>query len=102
MHTNGIFEEVVPLEGANLVLCKWVFTVKITLSRTLNRFKARLIARGFSQVYGQDYNQTFAPIVRIDTLQLFLAVVAAEDLEYSQYNIKNAFKESHLKKEIYL
>ena len=44
LYTNGTFEEVVPPKGANLVLYKQVFTVKITLSRILNRFKARLIA----------------------------------------------------------
>ena len=48
LYANGTFEEVVPPEGANLVLYKWVFIVKITSSGTLNRFKIRLIARGFS------------------------------------------------------
>ena len=56
LYTNGMFEEVVSPKGANLVLYKWVFTVKITLSGTLDRFKVRLIARGFSQVYGQNYD----------------------------------------------
>lgn len=102
LHANGTFQEVVPPRGANLVSCKWVFTVKTTTDGALDRYKARLVARGFSQVHGQDYDQTFAPTVRMDTLRLFLAVVAAEDLECSQYDIKNAFTESHLKEEIYL
>ena len=42
------------------------------------------------------------PTVRIDTLQIFLAIVAAEDLEYCQYNIKNIFTESELQEKIYL
>jgi hypothetical protein len=79
-----------------------VFIVKTILSSLLERFKAQLVIRGFSQVHSQDYNQTFALIVRIDTLRLFLAIVAIEDLEYSQYNIKNTFTKSHLKEEIYL
>jgi hypothetical protein len=66
------------------------------------RFKARLVARGFSQVHGQDYSDTFAPTVRMDTLQLFLAVVASENLKCSQSDIKNAFTESHLKEKIYM
>jgi hypothetical protein len=102
LHANGTFQEVVPPKGANLVSCKWVFTIKTTTDGALDRYKARLVARGFSQVYGQDYDQTFAPTVRMDTLRLFLAAVAAEDLECSQYDIKNAFTESHLKEEIYL
>jgi hypothetical protein len=102
LHANGTFQEVIPPKGSNLVSCKWVFTVKTTPNGSLERFKARLVARGFSQVHGQDYDQTFAPTVRMDTLRLFLATVAAEDLECSQYDIKNAFTESHLKEEIYL
>src|SRR5436190_12165342 len=65
------------------------------------RFKARLVARGFSQVHGQDYTETFAPTVQMDTLRLFLATVAAEDLECAQFDIKNAFTEAHLKEKIY-
>jgi hypothetical protein len=102
LHANRTFQEVIPPKGSNLVSCKWVFTVKTTPSGSLERFKARLVARGFSQVHGQDYDQTFAPTVRMDTLRLFLATVAAEDLECSQYDIKNAFTKSHLEEEIYL
>jgi hypothetical protein len=54
------------------------------------------------QIYRKDYTETFALTVRIDTLQIFLAIVAAEDLEYQQYNIKNIFTESELQEKIYL
>jgi hypothetical protein len=77
-------------------------TIKTKLDGTIERFKARLVARGFTQVQGIDYNETFALTVRIDTLRLFLATVAAEDLECFHYNIKNAFTKSHLKEQILL
>jgi hypothetical protein len=51
---------------------------------------------------GKDYNETFAPPVQLDTLCMFLGIVAKEDLECSHLDIKNAFTELHLKKEIYL
>jgi hypothetical protein len=69
---------------------------------TIERFKARLVARGFSQVYREDYTKTFAPTVWMDTLRIFLAIVAAEDLECRHYDIKNAFTESKLQEKIYL
>ncbi len=94
-------EEKVP-QGTNLVSTKWVFTVKLQVDGTVERFKARLVARGFSQVYGEDYTETFAPTVRMDTLRIFLAIVAAEDLECHHYDIKNAFTESKLQEKIYL
>jgi hypothetical protein len=84
------------------VLSKWVFTVKSDLSGFVERFKARLVARGFSQVYGEDFFETFAPTVRIDTLRAFCAIVAAEDFECWTFDIKNAFTESRLKERIYL
>ena len=96
------WEEVLRPKDANLVDSKWVFTIKTKPDGTVERFKARLVARGFTQVHGTDYNETFAPTVRMDTLRLFLATVAAENLECDQYDIKNAFTESHLKETIYL
>jgi Reverse transcriptase (RNA-dependent DNA polymerase) len=99
---NGTWKEVVPPKGVNLVSTKWVYHIKTKVDGTIERFKARLVARGFNQVHGQDYTETFAPTIRMDTLRLFLAAVAAEDLEYVQFDIKNAFTESHLKEKIYL
>lgn len=99
---NSTWKVVVPPKGTNIVSSKWVFTVKTTQAGGVERFKARLVARGFSQVHGEDYHETFAPTVRMDTLRLFFALAAAEDLECRQYDIKNAFTESHLKEKIYM
>ena len=99
---NRTQEEFLLLNRANLVSTKQVFTIKETANDKIERFKARLVARGFSQAYGTDYTETFAPTVRIDTLRLFLAMVAKRDLECSQFDIKNAFTESHLKEDIFL
>ena len=65
---NGTWKQVVPPAGANLVSTKWVFTIKTKADGTIERFKARLVARGFSQIHSQDYSDTFAPTVHIDTL----------------------------------
>ena len=99
---NGTWEEFILPKGANLVSTKWVFDVKKSVTGETERFKARLVARGFSQQYGVDYIETFAPTVRMDTLRMFLAMVAKEDLNCRQYDIKNAFTESHLKEQIFL
>jgi hypothetical protein len=98
---NGTWEEHILPKNSNLVSTKWVFTIK-TKDSKIERFKARLVVRGFSQVLGKDYNETFAPTVHLDTLRMFLVIVAKEDLECSHFDIKNAFTESHLKEEIYL
>jgi hypothetical protein len=102
LQANGTWKEVIRPAGANLVSCKWVYTVKTLPEGDIERLKARLVARGFSQVHGTDYSETFAPTVRMDTLRLVLAMVAIEDLECYHFDIKNAFTESHLKEKIYL
>ncbi|SLM41026.1 Reverse transcriptase, RNA-dependent DNA polymerase [Lasallia pustulata] len=99
---NQTFCEEIPPDGANCVSMKWVFTVKKNLDGTIERFKARLVARGFTQVYGEDFTETFAPTVRVDTLRLFLAIAAKEDQELQTIDIRNAFTESKLKERIYL
>jgi hypothetical protein len=99
---NGTWKEEKAPKGSNLVSTKWVFTIKTNADGSLERYKARLVARGFSQVYGEDYTDTFAPTVRTDTLRIFFAMVAANDLECRTYDIKNAFTESSLKERIFL
>jgi hypothetical protein len=78
---NVVWTLVTAPKGANIVSCKWVFKFKRLLDERIDRYKARLVARGFSQQYGVDYNETFAPVVRMKTLRVLLAVAAAEDLE---------------------
>ena len=99
---NLTWEETALPKNANLTTSKWVFTVKRTTAGSVERFKARLVARGFSQKYGIDFEDTFAPTVRHDTLRAFLAVVCSEDLELHSMDVNNAFTESVLKEDIYM
>lgn len=100
--SNKTWEESVPPPNVNLISSKWVFTIKFNPDGSLERFKARLVARGFSQQYGVDYTETFAPTVRMATLRAFFAMVACEDLECRQFDIKNAFTESKLSEELWM
>jgi len=99
---NRTWESKVPPIGVNIVTSKWVFNVKYNSDETLNKLKARLVARGFTQRHGVDFEDTFAPTVRHDTLRLFLAVVCQEDLDCEQIDVNNAFTESILKENIYM
>jgi len=55
--------------------CKWVFIVKQKMDSTLDRYKAWLVAKGFTQTYGIDYQKTFAPVAKLDTIQVLLSCV---------------------------
>ena len=58
-------------EGKNLVGCKWVYKVKRTAEGAIDRYKARLVAQGFSQEYGVDYEEVYAPVVRYTSVRTY-------------------------------
>ena len=89
-------------KGANIVSCKWVFKVKRLPNGQIDRYKARLVARGFSQQYGIDYEETFAPVVRMESLHVLLAIAAAEDIEIHQMDVVTAYLAEELEEEIWM
>jgi hypothetical protein len=99
---NGTFHEVQKPPSVNVVTAKWVFAVKYALNGGVERFKARLVARGFSQIEGVDFHSTFAPTIRADSLRTILAIIALEDLEAHQVDVNNAFTEATLQETIYM
>nr|GEZ89597.1 hypothetical protein [Tanacetum cinerariifolium] len=66
------------------------------------RNKARLIAVGYSQQEGIDYDETFAPVARIETIRLFLVYAAHKDFTVFQMDVKTAFLNGILKEEVYV
>jgi hypothetical protein len=88
--------------GRKAIGNRWVFTKKFDENGNLSRHKARLVAQGFSQIPGQDYSETFSPVMRLDSLRTLIALAAMLDLEISQMDIKGAYLNGTLKEEIYM
>jgi hypothetical protein len=68
--------DLVPLpKGRKLVRCKWVYITKYASDGSVERHKAQLVSKGFSQVEGIDYNETFSPVAKMNSIHLVLALV---------------------------
>lgn len=87
--------------GRKTVGCKWVYKVKNGLDGQV-RFKARLVAQGYSQKFGEDYNEVFAPVVKQTVLRCFLAVATLKKMEVLHIDVKNAFLNGELLDDVYM
>jgi len=84
------------------VKCRWVYLTKHDTHGDVTHYHACLIAKGFSQTAFIDYEETFAPITRLDSLRLLLLLTANFDLEVHHINIKSAYLNGDLDEEIYM
>uniref|UniRef100_H3G6E3 Reverse transcriptase Ty1/copia-type domain-containing protein n=1 Tax=Phytophthora ramorum TaxID=164328 RepID=H3G6E3_PHYRM len=95
--------DVVPLpKGRKAIGCRWVFRVKENQAGEIERFKARLVAKGFSQKYGIDYDETFAPVAKFTSIRIVLSLAAKYGLKLHQMDVKTAFLNGVLDEDIYM
>uniref|UniRef100_A0A2N9IEV6 GS catalytic domain-containing protein n=1 Tax=Fagus sylvatica TaxID=28930 RepID=A0A2N9IEV6_FAGSY len=95
--------DIVPLPTNQPVVgSKWVYSVKLKSDGSLDRYKARLVAQGFSQEYGIDYDETFAPVAKMTTVRTLIAISAIRDWDIFQMDVKNAFLNGDLSETVYM
>ena len=90
LRKNSTWKVVELPEGKKLVGCKWFFRVKYKANGTIEQFKARLVAKGYTQTYGIDYMETFAPVAKFNAIRILISLAMNLDRPLHQFNVKNA------------
>jgi hypothetical protein len=88
--------------GSNTIGCKWVFRRKYRTDGTIQTFKTSLVAKGFRQREGIDYFDTYAPVARITSIRVLIALASIYKLVVHQMDVKTTFLNGNLDEEVYM
>nr|GEX18132.1 hypothetical protein [Tanacetum cinerariifolium] len=95
--------ELVPLpDGIKPLTLKWLFKNKHDEENTVIRNKTRLVVRGYRQEEGIDFEESFAPVARMEAIRIFLAYAAHTGFTVYQMDVKTAFLHGSLKEDVYV
>jgi hypothetical protein len=89
-------------QGHRAIGLKWVFKVKKDPEGNVIKHKARLVAKGYAQRQGVDFDEVFAPVARMETVQLMLAIAAHCGWQVHHMDVRSAFLNGDLAEEVYV
>jgi hypothetical protein len=92
----------VPCPNQNVVGTKWVFCNNQDEHGVVTRNKAQLVAKGYSQVKGLDFDETYAPVARLESIRILLAYATYHGFKIYQMDVKSAFLNGPIKEEVYV
>ncbi|GJU35703.1 putative ribonuclease H-like domain-containing protein [Tanacetum coccineum] len=97
-----VWELVPPPDKAFVISLKWIYKVKLDELGGILKNKARLVARGYRQEEGIDFEESFAPVARLEAIRIFLAFAAHMNMVIYQMDVKTAFLNGNLREEVYV
>jgi hypothetical protein len=99
---NNTWEMVQRPEGKNIIVSKWIFKNKLNEQGQVIRNKARLVCKGYAQIEGLDFDETFAPVARLEAIRIFLAYACHKRFKVYRMDVKSAFLNGDLSEEVYM
>ncbi|GJT69808.1 retrovirus-related pol polyprotein from transposon TNT 1-94 [Tanacetum coccineum] len=100
--TNDVWELVPNPMDMTIIGTKWVYRNKLDENGIVTRNKARLVAQGYNQQEGIDYDETYAPVARLESIRILLAYACALDFKLYQMDVKSAFLNGFINEEVYV
>lgn len=88
--------------GKKAIGLKWVFKIKMDEHAVVQRYKARIVVKGYAQEAGIDFEETFSPVARFETIRLVISLAAQYGWEIKQFDVKSAFLNGVLEEEVYV
>ena len=99
---NQTWELVPRPTNKNIVGTKWVFKNKFNEGGKVIRNKERLVCKGYAQVEGIDFEETFAPVTRLEAIIMFLVFSWYKNFKFYQMDVKFSFLNGKLEEEVYI
>nr|GEZ42470.1 hypothetical protein [Tanacetum cinerariifolium] len=97
-----VWELVDKLFGKTVIRLKWLWKNKMDKDQTVIRNKARLVAKGYAQEEGIDFEESFAPVARLEAVRIFIAYATHKSFPIYQMDVKTEFLNGSLKEEVYV
>ena len=102
LHDNDVWDLVELPKGQKVVGSKWVFKLKTNEYGSVEKCKARLVAQGYSQEKGLNYDETFSPVVKSESIRSAIALASKNGLKMYQLDVTTAFLNGELEEEVYV
>ncbi|GKC24253.1 retrovirus-related pol polyprotein from transposon TNT 1-94 [Tanacetum coccineum] len=99
---NDVWELVPQPKNMTIIGTKWVFRNKLDENGVVSRNKARLVAQGYNQQEGIDYDETYAPVARLESIRILLAYAFALDFKLYQMDVKSVFLNGFINEDVYV
>ncbi|GJW27503.1 retrovirus-related pol polyprotein from transposon TNT 1-94 [Tanacetum coccineum] len=100
--SNDVWSLVPPPRNQTIIGTKWVFKNKLDENGVVSRNKARLVAQGYNQQEGIDFDETYAPVARLESIRILLAYACAHNFKLYQMDVKSAFLNGFINEEVYV
>ncbi len=101
LDTRATWELVALPKDKKTIRCKWMYKIKHKATRSMSRYKVKLVTKGYAQTYVIDYEETYSPVAKMITIRAIIVMVATKGWSLHQMDVKNVFFHGDLQ-EVYM